>query len=92
MATQQKLSELWRRDNIPLYATKGKKSAILSDLHLRDGGRADDTRSNEKIILAALRYYHKHHYSLILMGDVEEFGSLASKRSSLNTMIPSLKQ
>lgn len=70
--THTRLSELWQRDDVPICATKGKKYAIISDIHLGDGGRADDARHNEKTILTALSHYHQHHYILILLGDIEE--------------------
>jgi UDP-2,3-diacylglucosamine pyrophosphatase LpxH len=73
IVTHQKLSALWQRADVPLCATRGERYAILSDMHLGDGGRADDARSNEKTIVAALRYYNKKRYNLILLGDIEEF-------------------
>jgi UDP-2,3-diacylglucosamine pyrophosphatase LpxH len=73
------LSALWRRDDIPILATRGKRYVIMSDLHLGDGGRADDARDNEKTILTALRYYQSKRYSLVLLGDIEEFWQFALK-------------
>lgn len=77
--TQKTLSELWRRDDVPICATRGKKYAIMSDIHLGDGGRADDARYNEKTILAALRHYNSHGYTLIVLGDIEEFWQFGLK-------------
>jgi UDP-2,3-diacylglucosamine pyrophosphatase LpxH len=73
LVTHKKLSSLWRNKDIPILATKGRRFVMMSDLHLGDGGRADDARDNEQIILAALAYYRKKKYSLILLGDIEEF-------------------
>lgn len=49
-----------------------RRYAILSDLHLGNGGRADNFHRNEQSLLRALQYYRKHGYSLILLGDIEE--------------------
>jgi UDP-2,3-diacylglucosamine pyrophosphatase LpxH len=48
------------------------KYAILSDLHLGDGGGADDFNHNMNVLLLALDYYQKNKYKLILLGDIEE--------------------
>lgn len=50
-----------------------RKYVIISDLHLGDGGSADDFRDNENCLAAALDYYHERGYHLILLGDIEEF-------------------
>lgn len=71
--THKTLSALWRRNDIPICATKGKKYVIISDMHLGDGERADDFRRNEKPLTTALHHYNKHGYDLILLGDIEEF-------------------
>jgi len=73
LVTHKKLSALWRNKDIPILATKGQRFVIMSDLHLGDGGRADDARDNEQTMLTALAYYKKKHYTLILLGDIEEF-------------------
>jgi predicted phosphodiesterase len=52
--------------------TKGKKYAILSDMHLGDGGDADDFQANEPVLLAALDHYREQGYTLLLLGDIEE--------------------
>ena len=46
---------------------------VLSDLHMGDGGKADDFRLNEHVVVAALEHYQAQGYTLILLGDVEEF-------------------
>jgi len=48
------------------------KYALFSDLHLGDGGEADNFVHNEETIISALNYYKNNRYSLILLGDVEE--------------------
>jgi len=70
--TIKKLSQLWKRDDIKVLSTKGKKYVIMSDIHLGDGGRADDFHHNEKTLTAALTHYNKNGYNLILLGDIEE--------------------
>ena len=77
LVTNKKLSALRRSKDIPILATRGKRYVIMSDLHLGDGGHADDARDNEKTILTALRYYQSKRYSLILLGDIEEFWQFA---------------
>ncbi|MBN1254476.1 MAG: metallophosphoesterase family protein [Deltaproteobacteria bacterium] len=72
-ATHKQLSNLWRRNDITILATKDKKYAIISDIHLGNGGRADDARHNEGVIITALRHYKKHGYILIVLGDCEDF-------------------
>jgi UDP-2,3-diacylglucosamine pyrophosphatase LpxH len=67
------LSQLWRSDDVPALVTRGKKYAIISDIHLGDGGGADDFRHNTKTLTTALRHYDKSGYNLILLGDIEEF-------------------
>ena len=71
--TKRTLSALWRNNDIPVLVTRGKKYAIMSDIHLGDGGGADDFRHNAKTLITALRHYNKNGYNLILLGDIEEF-------------------
>ena len=71
--THRILSALWRSDDVPGLATKGKKYVIISDIHLGDGGGADDFRHNQKTLTTALKQYNKNGYNLILLGDIEEF-------------------
>jgi UDP-2,3-diacylglucosamine pyrophosphatase LpxH len=66
-------SQLWRSDDVPACATRGKKYVIISDIHLGDGGGADDFRHNVKTLTNALNHYNKNGYNLILLGDIEEF-------------------
>ena len=68
--TFQRLSGvLQRAPEIPL---EGRKYAVISDIHLGDGGRADDFRNNEETLGTALQHYRNSGYTLILLGDIEE--------------------
>ncbi len=49
------------------------KYAVFSDLHLGDGGKADNFTHNEETMRYALKYYKNNGYSIILLGDIEEF-------------------
>jgi UDP-2,3-diacylglucosamine pyrophosphatase LpxH len=68
-----RLSELWPSPDIESLATAGQKYVLLSDIHLGDGGRADDSRHNEQVLVDALRHYAEAGYTLLLLGDIEEF-------------------
>lgn len=50
----------------------GSKYVVMSDLHMGDGGKADDFRINEKTVVAALNHYQAHGYTVLLLGDIEE--------------------
>ena len=71
--TNKKLSQLWENNDIKILDTKDEKYAIFSDLHLGDGGKADDFRHNEEMLITALKFYNENNYKLILLGDIEEF-------------------
>jgi UDP-2,3-diacylglucosamine pyrophosphatase LpxH len=75
--TLNKLSQLWKRDDVKVLPTKGKKYIIMSDIHLGDGKKADDFHQNEKALTAALTHYNKNGYNLILLGDIEELWQFA---------------
>lgn len=46
---------------------------VMSDLHLGDGSRKDDSRLNAALVEEALRsWYLKEGYTLVLNGDIEE--------------------
>lgn len=49
------------------------KYVVFSDLHLGDGGKADNFVHNEDTMICALKYYKKNGFSIILLGDIEEF-------------------
>ncbi|MCK4338394.1 MAG: metallophosphoesterase, partial [Candidatus Cloacimonetes bacterium] len=70
--TNKSLSQLWLSDVIKILDTKNEKYAIFSDLHLGDGGSADDFNHNEETMETALTFYHENDYRLILLGDIEE--------------------
>lgn len=70
--TWDQLSNIWENPKIPELETKGKKYVIMSDLHLGDGGEADDIRENAETLTSALDYYNDQKYTLILLGDIEE--------------------
>ncbi|MCK4358747.1 MAG: metallophosphoesterase family protein [Candidatus Cloacimonetes bacterium] len=70
--TNKRLSQLWLSDVIKILDTKNEKYAIFSDLHLGDGGNADDFHHNEETMETALTFYNEKDYRLILLGDIEE--------------------
>lgn len=71
--TWEQLSRIWKDQNIPVLDTADKKYVLMSDLHLGDGGDADDMRDNAETLTTALDHYKNEGYSLILLGDIEEF-------------------
>lgn len=56
----------------PAEPIEGRKYVAVSDIHLGDGGSADDFRGNEEILGEALGRYKDEGYTLILLGDIEE--------------------
>jgi predicted phosphodiesterase len=56
-----------------LPLTVDSKYAVISDLHLGNGSKADNFRQNKNALIAALTYYKLNGYSIILLGDIEEF-------------------
>jgi UDP-2,3-diacylglucosamine pyrophosphatase LpxH len=60
-----------------LPAGNGYKYIVISDLHLGDGSNADNFKQNERVVCQALGYYCKKNYSVVLLGDVEEFHQMA---------------
>lgn len=70
---EKQLDNLWKDKGAVLTLnTKNQKYAIISDMHMGDGGKSDDFRINEQATNRALTYYLKNNYNLILLGDVEE--------------------
>lgn len=69
----KRFNALWNDANIRSLETKNKRIAILSDMHLGNGGDADDFHTNQQALVNALDYYHKEGYTIILLGDIEEF-------------------
>jgi UDP-2,3-diacylglucosamine pyrophosphatase LpxH len=70
--TWRKLSALWADEQVRTLEAKGQKFALLSDLHLGNGGEADDFYDNREALLNALEHYLYKGFTLILLGDVEE--------------------
>jgi UDP-2,3-diacylglucosamine pyrophosphatase LpxH len=68
----RRLDTLWQREDIPVLELKGNKYVLFSDLHLGDGGKADDFCENEETLMIALAYYLERGFKLILVGDIEE--------------------
>jgi len=71
--TEKRLTELLNSSEIKELDIANKKYMIISDIHLGDGGGADDFRKNEETLTTVLNYYNEHEYELILLGDIEEF-------------------
>ena len=69
----QRLTALWEDETIRALPVRRRKYAIVSDLHLGDGGKADDFKRNEAALRRALTFYKRNGYHLILLGDIEEF-------------------
>jgi UDP-2,3-diacylglucosamine pyrophosphatase LpxH len=79
----QRFDELWKdegRDTKVLDYGPGHKYVVFSDLHLGDGSGADNFRQNEKVFLKALDHYESNGFSLILLGDVEEYHQFSLDR------------
>ena len=75
-AIVKRLDELYSGDEqnikkLPLGIND--KYAVFSDLHLGDGLGADNFAHNEETAEFALNYYKDNGYSIILLGDIEEF-------------------
>ncbi|MBM3187612.1 MAG: hypothetical protein FJZ90_02700 [Chloroflexi bacterium] len=71
--TWDRLSRLWADDHVPTLPLEGCRYVVISDLHLGDGGSADDFHPNEAVLLDALTHYRQDGYSVVLLGDIEEF-------------------
>jgi hypothetical protein len=68
----EKLSAFWLNTDVETLETDGQKYVMMSDIHLGDGGQADDLQNNERVLLDALSYYSGDGYTLVLLGDIEE--------------------
>lgn len=57
----------------------GQNYVVFSDFHIGDGSKADNFRKNNDAMIKALKYYrnHENKYSIILLGDIEEFHQFA---------------
>ncbi|MFP4012089.1 MAG: metallophosphoesterase [Spirochaetaceae bacterium] len=51
----------------------GERYVVASDLHMGNGGRADDFKRNAELFTTVMReHYLRHGYRLVLNGDIEE--------------------
>ncbi|MGD8921614.1 MAG: metallophosphoesterase family protein [Candidatus Zixiibacteriota bacterium] len=71
--TYEKLTSLWDDEDTPVFETSGRKYVVISDVHLGDGGQADDFVGNTDVMIRALQHYRDQGYTLVLLGDIEEF-------------------
>jgi len=69
---REKLCSLLRNPDVPELPLSGRKYVLFSDLHLGDGGKADDFSRNEPAMMAALSYYKFNGFYVILLGDTGE--------------------
>lgn len=75
----RKLEALYNGSPIRLYA-KDCRLVILSDMHLGNGGRADEFKRNSSLVLSALeQHYLPAGYTLVLNGDIEELQKFSFK-------------
>jgi UDP-2,3-diacylglucosamine pyrophosphatase LpxH len=70
--TWQQLGRLWADPDTTNLPLEGRSYVLLSDIHLGDGGEADDFLPNLETLEAALEHYCIAGYTLILLGDIEE--------------------
>ncbi|MGE5342528.1 MAG: metallophosphoesterase [Candidatus Omnitrophota bacterium] len=66
---------------------QNKRYIILSDLHLGDGEGSDKFKQNKDTMIKALEYYLNRDFSLILLGDIEDFHQVDN-----NTIISQYKE
>ncbi|GAB4190325.1 MAG: metallophosphoesterase family protein [Calditrichia bacterium] len=78
-AAHQQLSKLYHLDTTLRISIGRKKIVILSDLHLGNGGGADDFVHNEHIFRGMMQFYMENGYMFILAGDIEEFWQFSLK-------------
>jgi UDP-2,3-diacylglucosamine pyrophosphatase LpxH len=71
--TYNRLDALWGGTSVPQARIEGTRYVIISDVHLGNGGQADNLRHNRDILMAATAYYLGQEYVLILAGDTEDF-------------------
>lgn len=69
----EKLSALWEDEGVKTLPIAGERYAIISDTHFGNGSKADDFYHNRTALLNALNFYLEFDYTLILLGDIEEF-------------------
>lgn len=71
--TDEEFNKILSSKTVKSLDLANSKYVILSDIHLGDGGRADDFVHNEHILMNCLEHYKKENYKLILLGDIEDF-------------------
>jgi predicted phosphodiesterase len=59
---------------------EGHKYVVYSDLHMADKRRQDKFKRNETVAVESINYYRQNGYSIILLGDIEEFHRVDSIR------------
>lgn len=70
--THAALSRLAADPTLPTLEVEKQSLAVISDLHMGDGGEADDLRDNVGAVLAALASYRARGFTVVLLGDIEE--------------------
>lgn len=69
---QKSLNDLYRRAHV-IELNDEDRYVIFSDLHMGNGGRADDFLQNSELFRRVVdEHYRPRNYSLVLNGDVEE--------------------
>ncbi len=71
--TKKEFERILSSDNHPQMNIYENKFIIISDIHLGNGGGADNFVHNEKILFDCLDYYKNNRFKLILLGDIEDF-------------------
>ena len=71
--TKKRLKAIWLDKRIPTLPLEECKYAMISDVHMGNGRGADNFRDNEAGLVAALEHYSAEGFTLMLLGDIEEF-------------------
>ncbi len=87
--TYRQLEAIWTGSEALPLQLQGKKYAIISDVHLGNGGKADNFRHNHDIFLMATGSYLEQGHHLILAGDTEDLWQfdLQEVRNSYDTTV-----
>lgn len=56
--------------------------AVISDLHMGNGGWADNFHGNQAAVVAALGYYRREGRRVVLLGDIEELWQFSQSEIS----------
>ncbi len=75
--TRKSLDRLLTHPNTPRIPLEGAGLAVISDLHMGNGGSADNFGGNEAALLRALAAYREAGSRLVLLGDIEELWQFA---------------